>query len=61
MPMNVFVLGLTPLQRHELDTVRGDGDLEIHELLDHESLVGEGAIDFESLLHRAVPCMSEAT
>lgn len=34
MPMNVFVLGLTPLQRHELDTVRGDGDLEIHELLD---------------------------
>ncbi len=53
MPKNVFVLGLTPLQRRELDTVRGSADLELHELLDHESLVGEGTVDFESLLLRA--------
>lgn len=33
MPMNVFGLGLTPLRRQELDTVRGDGDLQIHALL----------------------------
>lgn len=53
MAKNVFVLGLTPLQRQELDTVRANADLEIHELLDHETLVGDGAIDFDDLLRRA--------
>lgn len=53
MSQHVFVLGLTPLQRNELKTVRPGGDTEFHELLDHESLVGEEAVDFDDLLQRA--------
>lgn len=53
MPKNVFVLGLTPLQREELNTVHGGGDLVIHELLDHEVLVDEKTIDFDALWSRA--------
>lgn len=53
MTQHVFVLGLTPLQREELKTVRERGDIEFHDLLDHESLVGDEAVDFDDLLRRA--------
>lgn len=53
MTQNVFVLGLTPMQREELLTVHAGGELEFHELLDHESLVGTEAVDFDALLDRA--------
>ncbi|MBA4084627.1 ATP-grasp domain-containing protein [Janibacter terrae] len=53
MTHNVFVLGLTPMQREELGTVHETGGLEFHDLLDHESLVATEEIDFDALLERA--------
>lgn len=53
MTRHVFVLGLTDRQREELDTVREDGPLEFHGLLDHEALVETEEIDFDALLERS--------
>lgn len=53
MNTHVFVLGLTDRQREELDTVREDGRLEFHGLLDHEALVETEEIDFDALLERS--------
>lgn len=50
MTRNVFVLGLTSRQREELRTVREDVHIEFHGLLDHASLVGTEAVDFDELL-----------
>lgn len=53
MTRNIFVLGLTELQRRELDSVRGAHAYTFHELLDYESLVHETDYDLEKLLARA--------
>ncbi|APE10573.1 hypothetical protein BO226_16355 [Rhodococcus sp. 2G] len=36
---NIFVLGLTDIQRKELETVRGADQVSFHGLLDYETLV----------------------
>lgn len=53
MTRHVFVLGLTPLQREELATVHESGELQFHDLLDHETLVGTEEVDFDALLDQA--------
>jgi biotin carboxylase len=50
---NIFVPGLTDLQRRELETVRGAEELRFHNLLDYERLVNTQTIDFEGLLDEA--------
>jgi hypothetical protein len=50
---NVFVFGLTELQRGELETVRAADQLEFHGLLDYDSLVAQEGMDFDDLLTRA--------
>ncbi|MEE6280847.1 ATP-grasp domain-containing protein [Georgenia sp. MJ170] len=53
MPKNVYVLGLTDLQRKELATVRAAQDYSFRGLLDYERLVEDTDYDLESLLEQA--------
>lgn len=53
MSKNIFVLGMTEVQRHELSTVRETDDYQFHGLLDYEQLVGDTDYDLEELLDRA--------
>lgn len=53
MPANIYVLGLTDLQRTELATVRGADDYRFHGLLDYERLVLDTDYDLDSLLSQA--------
>jgi len=50
---NIFVLGLTDVQRRELETVRHAEEYAFHGVLDYESLVNTTDLDFEQLLHDA--------
>jgi len=50
---HVFVLGMTDLQREELETVRRADEYEFHGLLDYERLVLDDEPDFEQLLDEA--------
>jgi biotin carboxylase len=50
---NVFVFGLTELQREELQTVRGAEDYEFHGVLDYDRLVADPDLDFDELLQDA--------
>lgn len=50
---NIFVLGLTDVQRRELETVRNAEDLAFHGVLDYETLVNTTDLDFDQLLHDA--------
>lgn len=50
---NIFVLGLTDVQRHELETVQGAEGFAFHDLLDYERLVATAEIDFNELLEAA--------
>jgi hypothetical protein len=59
MTQNIFVLGLTDLQRVELESVRGAEDYTFHSLLDYESLVRETDYDLERLLARARQQLAE--
>lgn len=53
MTKNIFVLGMTDLQRDELATLRGAADYRFHGLLDYERLVGESDYDLDALLEQA--------
>ncbi|MPV35887.1 ATP-binding protein [Georgenia subflava] len=53
MAKHVFVLGLTDLQREELETVRGAENYSFHGLLDYDTLVADTDFDLEDLLDRA--------
>lgn len=53
MQKNVFVLGLTPMQRGELGTVHDAEQLAFHGLLDYDMLVGDATYDFDDLLRQA--------
>ncbi|MFC7407138.1 ATP-grasp domain-containing protein [Georgenia alba] len=50
---NVFVLGLTDLQRHDLENMRGAERFTFHSLLDYDSLVRDTDYDFDALLDQA--------
>jgi biotin carboxylase len=50
---NIFILGLTEVQRRELETVQGAEDYAFHDLLDYERLVATAEIDFNELLAAA--------
>ncbi|VXB08929.1 ATP-grasp domain-containing protein [Citricoccus sp. K5] len=50
---NIHVLGMTEVQRHELETVSGAENLTFHNVLDYERLVETAEIDFEELLAAA--------
>jgi len=50
---NIFVLGLTDVQRGELETVRGADQYAFHNLLDYSILVNTTDIDFPGLLEQA--------
>lgn len=50
---NIHVLGLTEVQRHELETVSGAENYAFHNVLDYERLVETAEIDFEELLAAA--------
>lgn len=47
---NIHVLGMTEVQRHELETVTGAEGFAFHNVLDYERLVETAEIDFEELL-----------
>ena len=47
---NIHVLGMTEVQRHELETVTGAERFAFHNVLDYERLVETAEIDFEELL-----------
>ncbi len=53
MATNIYVLGLTDLQRQELATVRGSEDYRFHSLLDYQRLVLDTEYDLDSLLDQA--------
>ena len=53
MSKNIFVPGLTDLQRGELGTVEVPEGFTLHGLLDYESLVSADSFDFDALLERA--------
>ncbi|WP_109474123.1 ATP-grasp domain-containing protein [Ornithinimicrobium cavernae] len=53
MTRNIFVLGMTDLQRQELETTRSAEDCRFHGLLDYEQLVQDTDYDLEVLLDRA--------
>lgn len=53
MTKNVFVLGLTEVQREELETVRGAADYAFRALLDVDTLTRQTEIDFTALLEAA--------
>ncbi|MGU3586175.1 acetyl-CoA carboxylase biotin carboxylase subunit family protein [Rhodococcus sp. C26F] len=50
MSTNIFVPGLTDIQRKELETVRGADQLSFHGLLDYETLVEPDEYVFDDLL-----------
>lgn len=50
---NVFVPGLTDVQRRELETIRGAEEMNFRGLLSYDALVDVAAIDFGSLLSAA--------
>ncbi len=50
---NIFILGLTEVQRAELQTVHGARHYRFHDLLDYETLVETDHIEFEGLLNAA--------
>lgn len=50
---NIFVLGLTEVQRQELETVQGADGFAFRNLLDYERLVATAEIDFNALLEAA--------
>jgi len=50
---NIFVLGLTDVQRQELETVRHAEEYRFHGVLDYEQLVNTTDFDFEQLLRDA--------
>ncbi|WP_280205916.1 ATP-grasp domain-containing protein [Nocardia cyriacigeorgica] len=51
--VNVFVPGLTQVQRADLETVEVPGGLRVHGLLDYDALVSADEFDFDDLLQRA--------
>ena len=53
MTTNIFVLGMTDLQRDELETLKGADGYRFHGLLDYDQLVGETDYDLEVLLDRS--------
>ncbi|MEX2291717.1 MAG: hypothetical protein WD794_15510 [Mycobacteriales bacterium] len=53
MSNNVFVLGLTDLQRGELATIRDADRCTFHDLLGYGRLVAQTRFDFEELLEQA--------
>lgn len=50
MRKNVFILALTKLQRAELETIQGIGDVVFHGLLDVDTLVEPDELHFDQLL-----------
>ena len=50
---NIFVLGLTEVQRDELQTVHGARRYRFHDLLDYETLVDASHVEFQKLLDAA--------
>ena len=50
---NIFVLGLTDVQRRELETVRHAEEYAFHGVLDYETLVNTTDLDFDQLMHDA--------
>ncbi|GAA4418839.1 ATP-grasp domain-containing protein [Georgenia halophila] len=50
---NVFVLGMTELQRKELECIRGAERFTFHSLLDFDTLVRDTNYDFDDLLDQA--------
>ena len=53
MSKNIFVPALTGTQRGEIGTVDVPGGMDLHGLLDYDSLVSAQEFDFEELLERA--------
>lgn len=52
-PKSIFVLGLTDVQRQELETVRHAEDYTFHGVLDYETLVNTTDLNFEQLMRDA--------
>ncbi|MCA5895230.1 hypothetical protein LEP48_18020, partial [Isoptericola sp. NEAU-Y5] len=50
---NVFVLGMTDLQRKELESMRHAARYSFHSLLDYDTLVRDTDYDFDELLDQA--------
>ena len=50
---NIFVLGLTDVQRRELETIRHAEECVFHGVLDYDTLVNTTDLDFEQLMHDA--------
>lgn len=53
MSTNIFVPALTELQRSEIGTVDLPGGLNLHGLLDYDTLIAAEEFDFDELLNRA--------
>lgn len=53
MKKNIFVPALTETQRGEIGTVDIPGGINVHGLLDYESLISAEELDFDELLDRA--------
>jgi biotin carboxylase len=58
-PRNVFVLGMTDLQREELQSMRNAARYRFHSLLDYETLVRDTNYDFDALLDQARAQLAE--
>ncbi|MBO0609113.1 ATP-binding protein [Myceligenerans salitolerans] len=56
---NVFVLGMTDLQREELENMRRAARYTFHSLLDYETLVRDTDYDFDALLDQARAQLSD--
>jgi hypothetical protein len=52
MPKNVFILALTDLQRRELETVHGIGDVTFHGLSDVDTLIEPKELHFDRILEQ---------
>lgn len=52
MAKNVFILALTDLQRSELETVHGVGDVKFHGLSDVDTLVEPDELHFDQILEQ---------
>ncbi|RBP65438.1 ATP-grasp domain-containing protein [Brevibacterium sanguinis] len=50
---NIFVPGLTAVQREELESIAGSEEMRFHGLMDYDSLVKVTVVDFEKLLGEA--------
>ncbi|WP_309131487.1 ATP-grasp domain-containing protein [Brevibacterium sp.] len=50
---NIFVPGLTEVQRAELESIAGSDDMRFFSLMDYDSLVGATVVDFEKTLNEA--------